>query len=195
MTEEAIDIQPETAPKKRRGGARPGAGRKPLYNDTLFTTRLKCRFEITDKIRACITIFNNLSKRRLSDIFATKLNGEKVVEKGAKCKRWTDADALSTPWSITVNESYDERLFVLAFIIEKPRYVRIDWLLHNGTVQLRWQRLEEIGRIMMTYGSLIARKNRLRSSEQELLDEIPHFHDEIYTYLEDKLSSSNRPIK
>ena len=195
MTEEAINIQTETPPKKRRGGTRPGAGRKPLYNDTLFTRRLKCRCEITEKIRACITIFNKLSKRQLSDIFATKLNGEKVVEKGVKLKRWTDADALSTAWSITVNESYDERLFVLAFIIEKPRYVRIDWLLYNGTVQLRWQRLEEIGKIMMTYGSLMARKNRLKSSEQELLDEIPHFHDEIYAYLEDKLSSCNRPIK
>ena len=170
MTEEAIDILTETTPKKKRGGARPGAGRKPLYNDTPLTGRL-------------------------SDIFATKLNGEKVVEKGVKLKRWTDADALSTPWSITVNESYDERLFVLAFIIENPRYVRIDWLLHNGTVQLRWQRLEEIGRIMMTYGSLMARKNRLKSSEQELLDEILNFHDEIYAYLEDKLSSCNRPIK
>ena len=176
MTEEAIDILTETTPKKKRGGARPGAGRKPLYNDTPFTRRLKCRCEITEKIRACITIFNSLSKRRLSDIFATKLNGEKVVEKGVKLKRWTDADALSTPWSITVN-------------------VRIDWLLHNGTVQLRWQRLEEIGRIMMTYGSLMARKNRLKSSEQELLDEILNFHDEIYAYLEDKLSSCNRPIK
>lgn len=49
MVEEANNMNPEVQPKKGRGGARPGAGRKKLYKDTLFTQRLKCRCEITDK--------------------------------------------------------------------------------------------------------------------------------------------------
>lgn len=190
MTEEENTIQTEVQPKKSRGGARPGAGRKKLYADTMFTQRLKCRCEITDTVRACITILNGFSKKRLSNIYPTKLNGEETVRKGAKYKTWTDADAFSTPWSITVNEEYDERIFALAFILENPQYVRINWMNHDGSVQLIWQRTDEIGKLMMTYGNLMARRNRLKSTEQAILDKIPNDGKNYYDldYLESRLN-------
>lgn len=169
--------------KKGRGGARAGAGRKKLYDDTLFTRRLKCRWEIAEKIRACIAILNSLSKSSLSEIYIEKMNGENVVMKGGNRKTWTDGDALSTPWSITLNENYDERIFLLAFILENPQYVRIHWMKHNGSVQLIWQRPGEIGKIMMRYGDLLARRNRLKEPEQTLLDEIPSDSTEALKYL------------
>lgn len=187
MAEEANNTNPEVQPKKSRGGARPGAGRKKLYADTLFTQRLKCRCEITDKVRTCITILNGLSEKRLSNLYAMKLNGEDVVRKGAKYKTWTDADAFSSPWSITVNGEYDERIFALAFILEHPQYVRIHYMNHNGSAELIWQRLEEIGKLMMTYGNLMARRNRLKSDEQRLLDEIPNHPSEMITHIKEKL--------
>lgn len=185
--EETIKISTEIQPKKGRGGARPGAGRKKQYADTMFTQRLKCRFEITDMVRACISIFNSFSKRRLSDIYVEKMNGENVERKGGNRKTWTDGDALSTPWSITLNEIYDERIFILAFILENPQYVRIHWMNHNGSVQLIWQRPEEVGKVMMTYGNLLARKNRLKEAEQKQFDLIPSHPVEAMEYLRDYL--------
>lgn len=178
--------------KKTRGGARPGAGRKKLYEDTLFTQRLKCRCEITDKVRTCITILNGLSEKRLSDIHTHKLSGEDVIRKGVKRKTWTDADAFSTLWSITVNEEYDEKLFILAFIMERPQYVRIQCMNHDGSVWLIWQRLDEIGKIMMYYGSLMARRNRLKSYEENLLSEIPNVYTEYQDYIDSKLHYNER---
>lgn len=58
---------------------------------------------------------------------------------------------------------------------------------HNGSVALIWQRLEEIGKVMMTYGSLMARRNRLKSDEQRLLDAIPVHPSEMITHIKEKL--------
>lgn len=186
MKEKVLAIE-NTVPKNRRGGARQGAGRKKIYESSFDFRRLKCKTKVADRARTCITILGSISDRELSDIYCTKLNGEENDRKGARFKTWTDADAFSTPWNIRINDEFDERIFVLALILQNPSNVTIHWFNHDGTVQLRWRRADEIGSIMVRYGNLMARKNRLKASEQEALDQIPTHPKEIFDYLSEKL--------
>lgn len=187
MEKQEIEKTPELTPKKGRGGARPGAGRKKIYDSTFDFRRLKCKSDLADRARTCITILNSISDRELSDIYCTKMNGEQSEWKGARFKTWTDADAFSTKWNIRINDEFDERIFVLALVLQNPRNVTLHWFNHDGTVQLRWKRIDEIGSIMVRYGNLMGRKNRLKASEQELLDNIPRHQGEIMEFLSDQL--------
>ena len=187
MENQDIDKAPEQTPKKGRGGARPGAGRKKIYDSTFDFRRLKCKSNLADRARTCITILSSIPDRDLSDIYCTKMNGEQNEWKGARFKTWTDADAFSSKWNIRINDEFDERIFVLALVLQNPRNVTLHWFNHDGTVQLRWKRVDEIGSIMVRYGNLMGRKNRLKASEQEILDKIPRLQGEIMEFLSEQL--------
>lgn len=175
--------------KSGRGGARPGAGRKRIYDSKFDFRRLKCKSNIADHARTCINILSSISDRELSDIYCTKMNREENDRKGARFRTWTDADAFSTLWNIRINNEFDERIFVLALVLQNPMNVTVHWFNHDGTVQLRWKRIDEIGSIMVRYGNLMGRKNRLKTSEQEILDRIPSHQSEIIEFLSDQLNA------
>lgn len=173
--------------KKTRGGARPGAGRKKVYKSSYDFKRLKCKREIADLARTCITILDSQSEKELFAISAVNMDGTENECKGGGSKYWTDHDSFSTSWDIRLNGESNIRIFTLAYILTNPQFAKIDWFTPDGKVQLRWQRTEDIGRLMMNYGNLMARKNRLKASEQELLDKIPCSSPDILIYLKENL--------
>ncbi len=73
------------------------------------------------------------------------------------------------------------RIFTLAYLLTDLRKVKIAGFFPNeDKVLLKWQRPEEVARLMANYGNLLARKNRLKSYEQEILAEIPTYTPDIY---------------
>lgn len=159
--------------KKPRGGKRPGAGRKKEYEET--TVRLKCPASVSRLANAFISILVNISNKATMSAFACRLDGRQVAWKGGGCRQWSDADAILSPFSIRVKEGlYDENLFLLAFKASQPEGVAFDHFRHGvGEVSLRWQRADEVARVMMEYGSLYAMKNRLPKDLQKVYDSVP----------------------
>lgn len=172
--------------KKTRGGSRPGAGRKKIYKSSYDFKRLKCKREIADLARTCIEILDSHSEKELFALSAVNMDGTETECKGGGSKYWTEHDSFSTSWDIRLNGESNIRIFTLAYILTDPRFVKIDWFTPDGKVQLRWLRTEEIGRLMMNYGNLMARKNRLKASEQELLDKVPFSATDIVACLSGK---------
>ena len=169
--------------KNKRGGARPGAGRKKVYKSSYDFKRLKCKREIADLARTCITILDSQSEKELFAISAVNMDGTETECKGGGSKYWTDHDSFSTSWDIRLNGESNIRIFTLAYILTDPQFVKIDWFTPDGKVQLRWQRTEEIGRLMMNYGNLMARKKRLKASEQALLDKMSNSASDIINFI------------
>lgn len=168
----------------KRGGARPGAGRKKVYQSSYDFKRLKCRRELADLARTCISVLDSLNEKERNAISATNMDGTVGEYKGSGSKYWTDHDSFSSSWSIRINGEADFRIFALAYLLDSPSCIVIEWFNPSmQTVQLRWQRVNEIGRLMMTYGNLMARKNRLKASEQDILDQIQFSPTDILEYL------------
>lgn len=174
--------------KTNRGGARPGAGRKRIYQSTFDFERLKCKRELADLARTCISVLDSLSEKERNAISAANMDGTASEYKGSGSKYWADHDSFSTPWNVRINGEADFRIFALAFLMESPSHVIIEWFNPSMlTVQLRWQRTDAVGGLMMAYGNLMARKNRLKASEQELLDKIPFSPSEILEYITEQM--------
>lgn len=174
--------------RNKRGGARPGAGRKKVYKSSYDFKRLKCKREIADLARTCILLLDSLSDKERNAISAVNMDGTASEYKGNSSKYWADHDSFSTQWNIRINGETDFRIFALAYLLEAPLHVIIEWFNPSMlTVQLRWQRADEVGRLMMNYGNLMARKNRLKASEQEMLDKIPFSPTDIVDYVSAKM--------
>ena len=172
--------------KANRGGARAGAGRKKIYQSTFDFKRLKCKRELADLARTCILLLDSLSDKERNAISSVNMDGTASEYKGSASKYWADHDSFSTSWNIRINGETDFRIFALAYLFEAPSHVIIEWFNPSMlTVQLRWQRADEVGRLMMTYGNLMARKTRLKITEQEMLGKIPYNVTEILFYLSD----------
>jgi hypothetical protein len=164
--------------KKKRGGARAGAGRKRQYAP-MMAKRLKCRIEHANLARAFISILDKFSK--FFDREATMpcmIDGSLPEEKGSGNRSWKDYDAISSKFYLDINGSWDKRLFAVAFKKTKPTGVMLD-VIHDREVRLRWQRIDEVARVMKEYGWLMARKNRLDSETAFLLDKVPIFSPDI----------------
>ena len=136
--------------------------------------------------RTCIEILDSHSEKELFALYAVNMDGTETECKGGGSKYWTEHDSFSTSWDIRLNGESNIRIFTLAYILTDPRFVKIDWFTPDGKVQLRWLRTEEIGRLMMNYGNLMARKNILKASEQELLDKVPFSATDIVACLSGK---------
>lgn len=172
----------------KRGGARPGAGRKKVYKSSYDFKRLKCKRELADLARTCISVLDSLSEKERNAISATNMDGSVSDYKGNSSKYWTEHDSFSSSWSIRINGETDFRIFALAYLLDSPQHIIIEWFNHTmQNVHLRWRSVNEIGRLMITYGNLMARKNRLKTSEQELLDKIPESPIDIYDFLSSSL--------
>lgn len=187
---EDIEVQANNTQviRKGRGGARPGAGRKRIYESRYDFKRLKCKASIAPFVNTCIHILDTFSENDLFHIFSKKMDGTQTEYKGAGLRHWDDNNSFSSSWSIRINEEYDYRIFALAFLLINPRYVAFEGFDHEQKVWLRWQRIDEIATLMMNYGNIMARRNRLKPPEQDLLNEIPNDPYEILEYISEKLS-------
>lgn len=168
----------DESPKKGRGGARAGAGRKRQYAPMMIK-RLKCRIEHANLARAFISILDKFSK--YFDREATlpcMIDGSLPEEKGSGNRSWREYDAISSKFYLDINGSCDKRLFAVAFKKIKPIGVMLD-VIHDREVRLRWQRIDEVARVMTEYGWLMARKNRLDSETAALLEKVPTFSPDI----------------
>ena len=116
------------------------------------------------------------------------MDGAETEHKGSGLRHWDDNNSFSSSWSIRINGECDYRIFALVFLLYDPRYVVFEFFGHEQNVWLRWQRIDEIATLMMNYGNLMTRRNRLKTSEQELLDEIPIDLYEILENISEKLS-------
>ncbi len=186
--EESDNVVSSNEAKANRGGARAGAGRKKIYQSTFDFKRLKCKRELADLARTCISLLDSLSDKERNAISAVNMDGTASEYKGNGSKYWADHDSFSTQWNIRINGEADFRIFALTFLLKAPSHVIIEWYNPSMlTVQLRWQRADEVGRLMMNYGNLMARKNRLKASEQEMLDKIPFSPTDIVDYVSAKM--------
>lgn len=168
----------DKSPKKKRGGARAGAGRKRQYAP-FKVKRLKCRLEHANLARAFISILDKFSKFfDREGTWACMIDGSSPEEKGSGNRAWMEYDAISSKFYLDINGSCDKRLFAVAFKKTKPTGVMLD-VIHDREVRLRWQRIDEVARVMTEYGWLMARKNRLDSETAALLEKVPTFSPDI----------------
>lgn len=168
----------DETPKKKRGGTRAGAGRKRQYAP-MMVRRLKCRLEHANLARAFISILDKFSKH--FDREATMpcmIDGSYPEEKGSGSRAWKEYDAISSKFYLDINGSWDKRLFAVAFKKTKPTGVMLD-VIHDREVRLRWQRIDEVARVMAEYGWLMARRNRLDNESAALLEKVPMFTTDI----------------
>lgn len=159
--------------KKQRGGMREGAGRKREYDET--TVRLKCSISVSRLANVFISILDKFSKYATYRAFECRLDGKEVEWKGRGRRRWSDADAIKSPFSIRIKDgSFDEKIFLLAFKIIQPQGVAFSGFWQGmGEVTLRWQRADEVARVMMEYGRLYAMRNRLSKNLHEAYNSMP----------------------
>ena len=190
--ENGIFVEPEAespAPKKR-GGARPGAGRKKVYDDAEGTQRLKCRKSIAGLANAMIHAIEAWPVSTSLSTYACRLDGESGRVYGGNCKYWGDEDAIMSEFPLMYGGYGDPRIFAVAFVTTNPQGVRVEHVSRERAL-LRWQRPDEIGIIMAKYGSMFARRNKLRKEEQDILDKIPKHASgsEITKWIEEYLKS------
>ena len=171
----------EDAPKKKRGGARPGAGRKRVYQP-YEVRRLKCRLEHSGLANAFISILDKFSNKIRNGAWACRLDGSQPETKGTGTRTYTDYDAVSSEFSLRVNKSCDSRLFAVAFKKAFPIGVMVDSI-YDTTVRLRWQRADEVARVMSEYGWLMARRNRLDHDTESILADVPMLNTDIPDWL------------
>lgn len=152
------------------------------YEETI----LRCKKKLANLANTCIAILESLSEKDLFHIYTERMDEADEGKKGRRSKLWYGGNSFCTPWNIRVNGEVSIRIFALAYLIDQPRNVKISRFDKDDTAYLIWQRPEEVGRLMTTYGNLMARKNRLKSSEQELLDKILKYIPEIYNYLSER---------
>lgn len=134
-----------------------------------------------------ISILESLSEKELFHISTTKIDEAYGENKVRKSRYWDGDDSFYTPWNIRINGEMNVRIFTLAYLLTDLRKVKIAGFFPNeDKVLLKWQRPEEVGRLMANYGNLLARKNRLKSYEQEILAKIPTYTPEIYQYLSER---------
>lgn len=170
-------VENEEATKKKRGGARPGAGRKRVYKP-YEVRRLKCRLEHSGLANAFISILDKFSNKLNMKAWACRLDGSAPREMGKGMRTWTENDAISSEFSLYINKSCDSRIFAVAFRKALPIGVMVD-VIHDGDVRLRWQRADEVARLMTEYGWLMARRKQLDNETESLLREVPMSNADI----------------
>lgn len=178
-----LDSEQTEKPKSKRGGAREGAGRKRVYNP-YEVRRLKCRLEHSALANAFISILDKFSNKIKNQAWACRLDGSTPEQKGKGLRTWTEYDAISSEFSLYINKSCDSRLFAVAFKKINPIGVSVD-AIFDSQVRLRWQRADEVARVMMEYGWLMARRNRLDSETEAILKEVPLLNTDIPDWLND----------
>ena len=183
--EEKEVIENKVEPDKgKRGGKRPGAGRKAIYADSDEFRRLKCKRNVFGVARTCISILHDSPEKELNQMYSLNIDGSFGEWKGGKRRYWKDTNCIVSSWNIRINRAVNDRIFVLAYLLSYHHHVCIDGF-RGDEVLLRWQRVEEVARIMMHSGDLMARRNRLKKEEQEMLDEIPYDWAKMREYLEE----------
>ncbi len=151
-------------------------------------TRLSCKKKLANLANTFISILESLSEKELFHISTTKIDDADGENKVRKSRYWDGDDSFYTPWNIRINGEINVRIFTLAYILTDLRKVKIAGFFPNeDKVLLKWQRPEEVGRLMATYGNLLARKNRLKAYEQEILGQIPTYTPDIYKFLSEKI--------
>lgn len=169
------DANRETPKKRKRSYSR--------YEET----RLRCKIRLANLANTFISILESLSEKELFHISTTKIDEAYGENKVRKSRYWDGDDSFYTPWNIRINGEMNVRIFTLAYLLTDLRKVKIAGFFPNeDKVLLKWQRPEEVGRLMANYGNLLARKNRLKSYEQEILAKIPTYTPEIYQYLSER---------
>lgn len=167
----ATNVEEQPTPKKR-GGARPGAGRKKVYESKWATQRLKCRKGIADLANAMINAIGKWPRDSRGP-YPCRLDGEDGKTYGSGLKTWDDDDAILSDFSLMMDGGYgDPKIFALAFVTIDPRGVRVHYVDKEVAV-LRWQRPDELAAIFTKYGSMFARRNNLRKEEKEILAMMP----------------------
>lgn len=150
-------------------------------------TRLRCKKKLANLANTFISILESLSEKELFHISTTKMDEAADENKGRKSRYWYGDDSFYTPWNIRINGEMNVRIFTLAYLLTDLRKVKISGFFPNeDTVLLKWQRPEEVGRLMASYGNLLARKNRLKANEQEILAQIPTYTPDIYKFLSER---------
>lgn len=172
MAQELKNQGEETRTPAKRGGARPGAGRKKVYDDTEGTKRLKCRKGIAGLANAMIRAFETWPTETMLITTPCRLNGGDIQEHGGNRKVWGDEDAIMSEFPLMFGGYGDPRIFAVAFVTSYPKGVRVEYVNREKAV-LRWQRPDEIAIIMAKYGNMFARRNNLRKEEKEVLNLIP----------------------
>lgn len=167
------EIQDLAEPKEGNGwgGHRDGSGRKPVY--TKFKPkRLKCKFELSDLANAFISILDKFSRHLEGKAWACRLDGQEPKPKGSGTRTWVEYDAIMSDFSIKLDKISDPRLFAAAFVLSRPEGVMAA-AVTSDYVTLRWQRADEVARVMMRYGFMLARRTKLSSQESAILESIP----------------------
>ena len=183
-SENPLDITKEASPRPEPkdiaepkegngwGGHRDGSGRKPVYI-RFKPKRLKCRFELSDLANAFINILDKFSKRLDGKAWACRLDGQEPKPKGSGTRTWVEYDAIMSDFPISFDRQSAPRLFAVAFILSHAEGVAVQAVTDRHAT-LRWQRADEVSRIMTRYGFLLARRNRLSKQEEELLNTVPY---------------------
>lgn len=172
------DTDQQESVEKKRGGARTGAGRKRQYMP-YEVKRLKCRREHSGLARAFISILDKFSRHfERTNTTACMLDGSTPERKGGGKREWTEYNAISSQFSLDVCGSWSKEIFALSFRLINPDGVKID-MLQDRCVWLRWQRIDEVARVMSRYGWLMSRRNRLDNEAASMLKDMPLFDSEI----------------
>ena len=167
------EIQDLVEPKEGNGwgGHRDGSGRKPVY--TKFKPkRLKCKFELSDLANAFINILDKFSRRLEGKAWACRLDGQEPKPKGSGTRTWVEYDAIMSDFPIKLDKISDPRLFAAAFVLSRPEGVMAA-AVTSDYATLRWQRADEVARVMTRYGCMLARRTKLSSQESDILESIP----------------------
>lgn len=151
---------------KQRGGKREGAGRKRVYNEQ--TTRLKCKRSISGIVNAFIRAVDSWPEMMKFHTYGCRFDGSLSENKGKGLKKWNDNDAINSTFSISLEGKADPRKFALAFYLTNPEGVRVN-AINPRSAELKWQRMDEVVRVMAMYGFLMA-KSRLTDDQQSLIN-------------------------
>lgn len=155
---------------KSRGGKREGSGRKRIYDEP--TTRLKCKQSISGIVNAFIRAVDTWPEKMKFQTYGCRLDGLPSEHKGTGRKTWDNNDAINSTVSIEIDGKADPRKFALAFYLINPEGIRLN-AITSRSAEMKWQRMDEIARIMTMYGFLMS-KNRLPDDQQRLIDTM-HF--------------------
>lgn len=151
---------------KSRGGKREGSGRKRIYDEP--TTRLKCKRSISGIANAFIRAVDSWPENIKSNTYGRRFDGLLTEHKGKGLRVWDENNAISSVFPIDIDGKADQYKFALAFYLTNPEGVRLSTITPKS-VELLWQRIDEVARVMTMYGSLMAKK-RLPDDQQSLID-------------------------
>ena len=172
------------------GGSRKNSGRKKIYKGKYDSKRLKVSQKNAELAKAAVSIIENMdegARMRLTPS-PCMLDGSDPKEKGSGLKRWKDYDAIGLIFPLTIQGRKDLRLFALAWYLAKPCGVKLESLGHDD-VWLRWNRIDEVVRLMGCYG-FVLNKAKFPALEKELLEEIPSssIPNDIAIWIKEKTS-------